>query len=324
MQNNTTRKRKVSHLLVLVLISAAMMIIMQVTTGNYLARPNLLTLSRSVAITALIGFSQMICMSSGAMNLAVGGMGGLAGMMMGMMLERYGVSTPVAMLASLGAVLLCGLLNALLIYRNGGVGVASFLVTLATNSIFNGIILTSNKSKTYYGITDSFKAIGMTEVGVISSGLILTIVIGILLWYFYNRMRMGRWILSFGSNWKASELYGVSRFKVILTTHLLCSLMCGLAGWLTVMRLDAAPCDMGSQWMLISFSAALIGGCLIDGGKVSIFGTILGALIVTIVNNALVFIKADIYWYDLFNGIIILIVVAVSAFGQKRAQQAEA
>lgn len=320
MNNYISGKRKTvpTHLMALIVINIILLILMQIFKSNYLLKANLLTISRSVAITSLIGFSQMVCMSSGAMNLSVGGMGAMAGVMAGLVMERMGASAFLAILTGLGAACVCGLFNALLIYRNGGVGVASFLVTLASDSVFYGVILTITKSQPFYGIKPAFVNIGMKNIGVISNCLIITFVVAVILWIFYNKSRMGKQLLAFGSNWKSAELYGTSKFKVILVTNVLCALITGIAGLMTVMRLDSAPSDIGSNWMLTSFSAALIGGCLVNGGKVSIFGTMLGALILTIVDNALVYLQVSVYWYDLFEGAIILLVVAINVFSQVR------
>ena len=308
--NKKTKKILSSNLFTLGIIVVVMIIAMTAVKPDYLSGANILVLSRSVAVYALIGFSQMISLSSGGMNLSVGATGAMAAVMAGFVMEVIGGSALMAMVVGMVAALACGVLNGLLIYRNGGVGVASFLVTLATSSVFYGIILTITESKPYYNILDSFNAIGNTTVLGVSSSLIIMIVIAVVLFVMYKRTKLGKQILAFGANSKAAELYGVSRFKTVMAVNIIAALLAGFAGLMVVCRIGSAQPDIGSDWMLLSFSTTLIGGAYMNGGKVNVWGTILGALIVVIVENALVHLKVDIYWNELFNGAMILIVVA--------------
>lgn len=299
-----------SNLFSLAIIVAVMFVVMVLVKPDYLSSANIVTLGRTLAITTLVGYAQLISLSAGGMNLAIGSVGAMSAIFSGIMMERLGMGAGVAFLVGIAVALVCGVINGLLIYRNGGVGVASFLVTLATSSIFTGIVLTVTESKPLYKLSDDFINIGNTKVLGVTTSVFIMLAIAVALFILYRQTRLGKQMLAFGANPKAAELYGVSKFKTVLVVNVLSALVAGLAGMLVVMRIGSAQPDIGTDWMLMSFSAALIGGTYMNGGKVSIWGTILGALIITIVENALVHMKIDIYWNQLFNGAIILIVVA--------------
>lgn len=311
MGRGKARKFFSSNLVSLGIIIIAMVVVMRIVKPNYFSITNIQTLCRTLAIYTLVGFSQMISISSGGMNLAVGSMGAVAGMMAGLFMEWVGAPAGVALVMGLAAAAVCGAINGLLIYRNGGVGAASFLATLATSSIFYGIVLTVTKSKPFYGITNTFAAIGNSTIAGLPTMFFIMLAVALILYFLYKKTRLGKQILAFGANSKAAEMYGVSKLKTVLVVNVLSALMAGLAGLMVVCRSQSAQPDIGSDWMLLSFSAALIGGAFMNGGKVNVWGTILGALIVGIVENALIQLNVNIYWNELFNGAIILIVVAL-------------
>lgn len=307
-----------SNTTILIPIILGMLAAMRMIKADYLSAANLLTLGRTLSIYTLVGFAQMASMSGGGMNLSVGAVGAMSAVLSGLVMEKAGAPTALAIAVGITAALLCGIVNGLLIYRNGGVGVASFLVTLATSSVFTGIVLTITQSKPYYDMNKSFLAVGNTTVFIFPTSLLIALLIAALLFFFYRKTRAGKQILAFGANSKAASLYGVSKLRTVLMINVLSALLAGAAGLFVVMRIGSAQPDIGTDWMLMSFSAALIGGCSMNGGRVQVWGTVLGALIITIVENSLVHLKVDIYWNQLINGAIILIVVALKGLRRFR------
>jgi len=118
-------------------------------------------------------------------------------------------------------------------------------------------------------------------------------------------------MLAFGGNNKAAELYGVSKFKVVLASCMIASVLASVAGILAMIRIEAAQPNMGADWMLLSFAAPLIGGTRNSGGKVNVLGTILGAFALTIITNALIHLKVNVLWNELIYGTIILLAVTI-------------
>jgi ribose transport system permease protein len=218
-------------------------------------------------------------------------------------------------LLGLATGILCGVINGLLVYRAGGVGVAFFLITLATSSVFKGITLTITSGNPYYGpdgkMDAAFLALGNAKILGLPASFYIMIAMAVLLILMYRYLSIGRQMLAFGANFKAAELYGVSRLKVVFFSNILAGFLAGIAGILAMIRIEAAQPNMGADWMLMSFAAPLIGGTRNSGGKVNVIGAILGALALTIISNALVHLKMDVYWKELIYGLIILLAVTI-------------
>ena len=273
-----------------VVIVAVMLIVMTILKPNYLSPNNILILSKVLAVTAAIGFSQMVIIACGGLNLSIGSTGALSAV-------------------------ICGLINGLLIYHAGGVGVAFFLTTLATTSVYQGLMMTITQGNPFYGpggkYPKAFLAVGNTKILGLPTSLWIVIVIAVILAYFFSKMPLGRRILAFGANNKAAELYGVSKFEVVLVANIIAGLLASVAGLLAMIRIEAAQPGMGSDWMLMSFAAPLIGGTRNEGGKVSLLGAVLGAFALTIITNALVHLRVDVYWNELIYGIIIILAITL-------------
>ncbi|MBR4078744.1 MAG: ABC transporter permease [Christensenellaceae bacterium] len=298
-----------------VLIVAVMVIIMLIIKNDYLAPQNILVLSKVLAVTAAIGFSQLVVMACGAMNLSIGNIGALAAVIAGWAMTNAGVHWGVGILLGILTGIIAGVINGFLVYRAGGVGVAGFLTTLATMSLYQGIMLTITQGKPFYGpdgkFEKAFLAVGNTKILGLPSSLWITIVIAIILAIMYSKLSIGRQMLAFGANYKAAELYGVSKFKVVMVSNILSGVLASIAGILAMIRIEAAQPGMGKDWMLMSFAAPLIGGSRNEGGKVSMFGAVVGALAITIIENALVHLRVDVYWNELIYGLVIIFAIAL-------------
>jgi ribose transport system permease protein len=301
--------------LIIILVLLGGMLIIKPT---YLSGKNINALTTVLSVTAVVGFSQMVIIAAGGLNLSIGAIGALSAVAAGWAMTKAGAPWWISVMLCLLTGLLCGISNGLLIYRAGGVGVGFFLTTLATASVFMGLNLTITRGNPFYGpngkIDRIFLAIGRTRMLGLPSSFFIMLAIMILLILFFTRMPSGKQILAFGANHKAAEMYGVSKFKVVMTANVISGLLASVAGCLAMIRIEAAQPNMGSDWLLMSFAAPLIGGTILTGGKVNVIGAVLGAVTLTIISNALIHLKIDTYWSMLIYGLIILLAVSIDRF----------
>ncbi|MGI6160725.1 MAG: ABC transporter permease [Christensenellales bacterium] len=299
-----------SGAIVVVLLS-----IMLIIKPNYLSPNNVYALAKVLTVTALVGFSQMVIIACNGLNLSIGSTGAISAVIAGWAMSVAGLPWWLGVLMGLFVGVVCGILNGLLIYRAGGVGVAFFMTTLATASVFQGINLMITSGNTFYGPDGKFDkvflSVGNEKILGLPSSIFIMLIVAILLSLMYRKLSIGRQMLSFGANNKAAGLYGVSKFKVVLSANIIAAVLASIAGILAMIRIEAAQPNMGADWMLLSFAAPLIGGTKNSGGKVNVIGAILGAFALTIINNALVHLKVDVYWNELIYGLIILIAVTI-------------
>lgn len=297
------------------IINLVLLGVMMIIKPTYLSGKNIYALATVLSVTAVIGFSQMIIIASGGLNLSIGSIGAVSAVIAGWAMTSAGFPWWFGVLLCIATGIICGVINGLLIYRAGGVGVAFFLTTLATASIFQGLNLTITKGNPFYGpggkMDEAFLAVGTTKIFGLPSSFLIMSAIAILLLIMFGKITIGRQILAFGANHKAAELYGVSKFTTVLLSNIISGVLASIAGILAMIRIEAAQPNMGADWLLMSFAAPLIGGTLLSGGKVNVIGAILGAIALTIISNALIHLKVDIYWNKFIYGIIILLAVGI-------------
>jgi ribose transport system permease protein len=258
------------------------------------------------------------------MNLSVGAIGGLVAIVTGGLMDRLGLPPAVAILVGLLAGALCGLFNGWAIVRLGVSGVSAFLVTLATGSLFTGINLGITKAQPYYNLPDSFKAIGAGRLLGVPYITLVMLTVAVAMGVLFYSLGLGRQILAIGGNIRAAELSGVPVERVTILTHILSGLLAAIAAVLLAARLGSGQPDVGTDWMLPSFAAPIIGGTRLSGGQVSVPGAVLGAVLLALISNGLVFLNVDVYYTRLVQGAIILAAAAVDrvrTLGAERLEQ---
>ena len=303
-------------LLAVVVVACAVITVLK---PAFLSSYNLQILLASIAINAMIAFSQAIIIAIGQMNLSIGAIGGLAAISFAGAMEVWGLPVPLA--AALGLVigLGAGLLNGWLVAVSG---ISAFIITLATLYIFNGITLGITEAQPFYGIADSVKTFGdAILIGPVPMIAVPTLlVIAVMIWLL-TRMRIGRHILAVGGNPHAAELGGVSVQRTIIWAHAISGVLAALAGMIVVARLQIGQPTIGNDWLITSFAAPVIGGALLQGGHLSVIGTLLGVVIIAIITQSLVLFGVDPFAMQIALGGLILWAVAIDRTRSWRAER---
>jgi ribose transport system permease protein len=284
---------------------------------GFLSSFNLFTVGRSLAVDIVIGFSQMVVLATGGMNLAVGAIGVCAVMTGGYLMQTLGVPVPLAILGALALGTLLGWMNGIAIVKSG---VNAFIITLASANLFSGAMLILTKAVPLNALPPGVGAFGKLRINVsaglpISPLLIIAILIGAALFVLYRYSVLGRRILAAGANPRAAAMSGVPVGRVIIISHALSGLLAATAGMMVVARLGAAmPAVGGEDWLLPSFLGPVLGGTLLSGGVVAVVGTMLGALLVTTIRSGLLVLQIGNFWLQLFLGIILLLAVFIDRY----------
>lgn len=277
---------------------------------GFLGPFNTFALARDLAVAVLMGYAMMVVLAIGGMNLAVGSIGVCVAMVMAS-LQAIGWPLPVTIVAGLLAGAALGALNGIVVVR---AGLSSFVVTLATMSVYFGVMLLVTRADSIRNLDQGFIEFGRARAfGPVPVMLLVAIGIGVLLAYFYRATDLGRQMLFTGSNPKASELSGVPVVRAVVLAHALSGLLAGAAAIVLTARTGAAIPSMAGQigrdWLLPAFVAPVLGGTSLSGGSISIFGTLLGALLVAVLASGLRLLQVGDFWIELFLGVILLIAV---------------
>ncbi|MEZ4507851.1 MAG: ABC transporter permease [Thermomicrobiales bacterium] len=317
-------------LLAVILVFWAIFIVF---ADGFLNRITIFGLSRTVAVTAVIGLSQMVVLGIGQMNLAVGAIGGMIAVFTGWLMQSVGLPVWAAVIVGLLFAAFVGFVNGIIITKTG---INSFIVTLGMGSVITGLVYILTKAEAFRDLPDAYTDFGKArwvKMGwlELSPLFFIALVVAGLLLLLYKRTTFGRWMLATGANPRAAELSGVPVNLVIQATHALSGLLAGAAGIMLVSRLGSALPSIGENWLLPSFAAPIVGGTLLSGGAVAVFGTLLGALLIESVSVGLTLMNVPSFWIQLFIGLVLLLAVLIDrarslavARGQRGVRQSTA
>ncbi|GAA2814155.1 monosaccharide ABC transporter membrane protein (CUT2 family) [Aminobacter aminovorans] len=276
--------------------------------SGFLTVRNLSNIVLQTAPATVMAIGLVFVMSAGEIDLSIGSTVAVAALASAVTINEYGLVAGV--LAGLGAGLLIGLLNGALVAY---VRLPSFLVTLATLGLFAGVARSMTNLRSI-PVTDS------TFTGFFGSGVFLGI--PSLIWWtaiavavghiIYRETRFGAHVLATGDNARAASVSGISVPRIRLAVLAISGGLAGLAGLLYAGRLQAAKYTLGETDLMTVIAAVIVGGTLLNGGKGSVIGALVGSLMMGMLNNGLILMGLSVSDQMIVRGLIILAAVAVS------------
>lgn len=292
--------------------------IFSVFTKAFLTPFNIFNLSRTASVYAFIGASQLILMVIGDMNLGIGACGALSTVVMGTLITEMGVSTIPAVLAALAVSAVCGFVIGLLVVK---LKLNPWIITLAMSFVFDGLAIGYSHGYSYE-MPEGLTWIGRTKVGNFFSFLfILMIVMILILYIMFRHTKYGRDILAVGGNRTAARLSGINVDWIVISCNILSCVFACLAAILWATRTGTASPNTGSDWMMYSIAVCAIGGIPLLGGSFTALGFFCGAWILTMVRNGLTMLNVDVYYEQVFLGMIILFAVSVESIRARVAEK---
>lgn len=295
-------------LALLIVLTAA---VFAVTLQGFTSPFSLFTIGRQIGIDTMIGLSMMAVIVTGGLDLSVGAIGVCASMAFGWLLQIIGVPIFLAIPAVVlfGAAL--GFLNGYTVVKSG---VHSFIITLASMSIFFGFMIFLTKAAAFNGLPVEVGAFGKFKLfKTISPLLLISVATCVGLALFYRLTTLGRQMLAAGANARAAELSGIRAGRAIIACHALTGALAATAGLLVTARTGASVPSMagflGQDWLLPAFLAPVLGGTLLSGGRVSVVGTLLGATFVNIMTSGLLLMRVGEFWILASLGVMLLAAV---------------
>lgn len=300
----------------LVLIILTLFIVMTFASPYFLTWVNMRAMAMAFAVEGIVVVGMTILLISGGIDLSVGSVTALAMVIAGL-LFLSGMDPWTASLISIAA---CTGIGAIMGFFVTRVGLHHFIVSLAIMVIARGACLlgTGGRPLGLYTLPPEFKFIGQGSVGVVPVVIIIFVVVVVAFDFMLRRSTMFRKVFYTGSNEKAAAYSGIRTKKVVFLTTTLCSALCGVAGIIYMARFGSAQPTFGIGMELNVIAAAVIGGASLSGGTGTIFGAILGAILLSVVSSSLALLDVSVYWQDIIRGSILLAAVSIDHYLNKR------
>lgn len=259
------------------------------------------------AITIVIASGATLVIASGGIDLSVGSVLCLSGILMAMSVKA-GLPAWLSILIGLSAGILMGAVNGFLI---GVVKITPLIATLASLSVIRALAYIITDARPIYGFPMSIRVFGTGYLGPIPYAFILAVVVALLLLLVIKRTRIGRYTLAIGGNEEAARLSGVNIWKTKIVIYALAGLCAAVASLILTARLNAAEALAGSGMEMEAIAAAVIGGASLAGGVASIPGTIIGAILMATLKNGLTLMSVQPFFQQLTIGIVIVAAVFI-------------
>ena len=269
--------------------------------------PNLLNILQQSSINALIALGMTLVIITGGIDLSVGPTAALSAVL-GATMMVAGVPVPLAILATLGIGAICGVFSGSLVAY---AGLQPFIVTLGGLSLFRAVALIYTGGNPVFGIPTEFRSLINSEIFGIPTPIVIVAVIALVLWTVMNKTPLGEYILAVGGNEEAARVAGVPVKRTKVTVFVISGTLASLASLILIGRLGAAEPTIGNLWELDAIAAAAIGGASLMGGKGSVVGTIIGAIILGALRNGLTLLNIQAFYQLLATGLIIIIAMLI-------------
>jgi len=280
----------------------ALACVLSVTTDSFASASNLTNVARQVSINGILAVAVTFVLLTGGVDLSLGSVVALSGVVCALFAHpgEYPLVVPISMGLITGA--LCGLLNGVLVTWGG---IAPFIVTLGMMTMARGLALIFSSGKPVADMTPALTNLA-GDWGPLPIPVLCFAFVALLAWLFLGRFRLGRHLYAVGGNEQAARAAGVSVTKVKLFAYGICGLLTGLAGVVLAARITTGQPNAGQAYELDAIAAVVIGGTSLSGGVGSIRGTILGVLLIGIINNGLDLQGVSSYYQAVIKGLIIV------------------
>lgn len=303
---------------------------------NFLSQANLVIMSEHVALNAFLAIGMTFVIITGGIDLSVGSVVGLTGMVAGYLVLNgidlgpigYTVffNTYEIVAITLVVGIAVGLLNGVLITK---LNVAPFIATLGTLYIARGLALLSSDGATFPNLTGSaeygsntFRFIGSGSILGIPVSIWLLVFVGLLAAYIAQRTPLGRQIYAVGGNERAAALSGVKVDRTKLFVYMFSGFCAAIVGIIIASQLVASHPATGETFELNAIAAAVLGGTSMSGGRGRIAGTIVGAFVIGILSDGLVMMGVSSFWQTVIKGVVIIAAVVIDQFQQRLQRRA--
>ena len=305
---NILRKFGLPAVIILIIIA------MSVVSPVFLTRQNILNVLRQVSINGIMAVGLTLVILTGGIDLSVGALVAVTSVITGSLLIKD-YSVPSAVIIGVTAAVTFGLFSGTLI---SVFGLPPFIATLATMTICRGFALVYSDGRPFTILNKTFIGIGQGSTFDIPNPIWILLVVCVLAYLLLNFTVYGRHIYAFGGNRQAARLAGVRTKLVEISVYVISGFLAGVAAIILSARIRSGQPTAGDGYELDAIAATAIGGTSMIGGKGSVFGTVMGFIIIGVVSNSLTLLNVSSFYQQIVKGVIIIVAVMMDSQTKRR------
>jgi ribose transport system permease protein len=301
-----------------------LLVFFSLASPNFLQTSNILAILQATSVNGVLAIAATLVIITGGIDLSVGTLMTFTAVISGVVLTYWGFPLPFGILAAIGAGAVCGLISGTLVAR---MKIPPFIATLGMMLILKGLSLVISGTKPiYFNDTPSYPLISTGSIIgeffpalPVPNGVLILFALALLIGWVLSKTVLGRYCYALGSNEEAVRLSGVNIDAWKIAIYALAGAICGIAGLLISSRLNSAQPALGLGYELDAIAAVVIGGTSLAGGRGSILGTIIGALIMGVLLNGLRIMSVAQEWQTVVTGLIIIAAVYADMLRRRKA-----
>jgi ribose transport system permease protein len=287
-----------------------------ITNRTFLTSQNIFNVLRQTSTNLYIACGMTMVIILGGIDLSVGSIIALSGCIAAGCIVHYNLPLGVAILVALLVGLLVGTFNGIVISKTT---IPAFIVTLATMNIAKGFAYVYTGGSPVRVMTQEWQFIGGGYIGIFPVPVLILVLVLIITGLIMNRTKFGRYLYAVGGNTQAAEFSGINVAKVKFLVHAFSGIMAGLAGIVLASRMYSGQPTAGEGAEMDAIAAVVVGGTSMSGGSGKLGGTIIGGLIIGILNNGLNLLNVNSFWQYVVKGTVILLAVYIDFIRHKKS-----
>ena len=292
-----------------------MIIFFSTTSQNFLTVRNLMNVIKQVAIYGIASVGMTFVILLGDIDLATGSIITFVNVLCSYLMVNMGVPMGLAIIITLAASTLIGLLNGFMVST---IGIPALIATFATQTAFSGIALIICDGQPINGFTESFKVFGQGKIGPVPVPVIIMILCFALGAFILNKTYFGRYFYAVGGNIEAARLSGIRTGRVKYLVFALSGFFAGLAGLVLLSRVNSGMGNAGLGYEFKVITCVVLGGVSVSGGSGRMSGVVAGTFIISALNNGMVLINLNSWVQNIVLGIVLVLAVGFDCYQKKR------
>ena len=290
-------------------------LLLSIASPYFLTTGNLSNILVQASVIALLAGGQTFVILTGGVDLAVGALTALCGAVAGHMMIKLGMPVGWGLLAAVAIGAAVGLFNGYLV---AFVGIPSFIVTLGGLTLWRGLAFESTGGFDNAGMPDPLPFIGYGELLGVPMPIVISALYFMVMAFVLSSTKLGRYVYAMGSNEMGARQVGINIKAYKLAVYVVCGLSCALGAIVLMARMDSSSGKMAQMFELDAIAAVILGGTSLFGGRGSIWGSLLGAVLITMVRNGMNLLEISQFKQMMAIGSVVIVAVWIDVIRRQR------